>query len=50
MTSRQVATPGELRGDLGELPSLAITVLNEHVNEAGLCAVYGCTWPCEATL
>lgn len=32
------------------LSSLAITVLNNHVNAAGLCAVCMCTWPCELVL
>jgi hypothetical protein len=35
---------------LEALSSLAVTVLNEHVNAAGLCAVCGCAWPCELVL
>ncbi|MGH7746345.1 MAG: hypothetical protein ACREQ5_16545 [Candidatus Dormibacteria bacterium] len=50
MTSQE-ATTADLRADLGELSSLAVTVLNEHVNDAaGLCAVCGCAWPRELVL
>ncbi len=26
------------------------TVLNDHVDDAGLCAVCGSAWPCDTTL
>jgi hypothetical protein len=32
---------------LHELSLLATTVLGEHTNNAGLCAVCGSAWPCE---
>ena len=40
-----VSTP--VLEDLGALSSLAVAVLNEHTNQAGLCAVCGSAWPCE---
>jgi hypothetical protein len=49
MTSQE-ATTADLRADLGELSSLAVTILNEHVNEAGLCAVCWRAWPCELVI
>lgn len=36
-----------LPAGLEALSSLAVTVLNVHTSEAGLCAVCGYTWPCE---
>ena len=27
--------------------ALATQALNDHTNDAGLCAVCGCAWPCE---
>lgn len=33
--------------ELERLCSTATVVLNEHVNDAGLCAVCGSAWPCE---
>lgn len=38
---------GGSAGGLGALLSLAVTVLNEHTNDAGLCVACGCAWPCE---
>jgi hypothetical protein len=52
MASRNTTTlapsgrPPDLK-PLASLASLAVTVLNEHTNAAGLCAVCGCRWPCE---
>jgi hypothetical protein len=40
-------TPREVLADCEALSSLAVTVLNEHANDADLCAVCGCAWPCE---
>ena len=42
--------PREVLTDCEALTSLAVTVLNEHVNAAGLCTVCGCVWPCELLL
>lgn len=42
--------PGGVLADCEALASLAVTVLNEHINAAGLCAVCGCGWPCELVL
>jgi hypothetical protein len=39
-----------LPAGLEALSSLAVTVLNEHVNAARRCAVCGCVWPCELVL
>jgi hypothetical protein len=39
----QASAPAELEA----LSSLAVTVLNEHTNDADLCAVCGSAWPCE---
>jgi hypothetical protein len=52
MTHQPAATPAveALPAGLEALSSLAITVLNKHVNTAGLCAVCGCSWPCELVL
>jgi hypothetical protein len=32
---------------LAQLISTATSVINEHVNDQGLCAVCGAAWPCE---
>jgi hypothetical protein len=37
----------EVLGGYEALSSLAVAILNEHVNAAGLYAVCGCGWPCE---
>jgi len=37
----------DLPPDLVTLSSLAVSVLNEHVNDADLCAVCESAWPCE---
>ena len=39
-----------LTAELRRLAQLATTVLNEHVNHEGLCAVCGCAFPCEAAV
>lgn len=44
-TPEPVSSPA--LGDLGALASLAVRVLNEHINQAGRCAVCGSAWPCE---
>jgi hypothetical protein len=31
----------------GTLASLATTVLREHIDDGGLCAMCGSAWPCE---
>jgi hypothetical protein len=33
--------------ELTQLLELATSVINEHVNDQGLCAVCGSAWPCE---
>jgi hypothetical protein len=33
--------------ELTQLLKLATTVIGEHVNDHGLCAVCGSAWPCE---
>lgn len=33
--------------EFAELISLATRTLNTHTNDADLCAVYGCAWPCK---
>jgi hypothetical protein len=42
----QESAPSELEA----LSSLAVTVLNEHTNDADPCAVCGSTWPCERVI
>jgi hypothetical protein len=32
---------------LVQLISTAASVMNEHVNDQGLCAICGSAWPCE---
>jgi hypothetical protein len=32
---------------LAQLISTAASVMNEHVNDRGLCAICGSAWPCE---
>lgn len=43
-------TPQPLPPELEALISLATRVLNEHTNQAGLCALCGCAWPCESAV
>lgn len=33
--------------ELAALIGLAVDILNTHTNDAELCAVGGCAWPCE---
>lgn len=50
LMNHQAATtlaPEDLRAELQALSSLAVTVLTEHTNDADLCAVCGCAWPCD---
>ncbi|MGH3940126.1 MAG: hypothetical protein ACRDTG_16130 [Pseudonocardiaceae bacterium] len=50
MSSQEKTPPpsgGDLPAVLGVLSSLAVTVLLEHTNEDGLCAVCRGTWPCQ---
>jgi len=50
MSSQETATSlpaGTLTAGLEVVPSPAATVLNEHTNQACLCAVGGFAWPCE---
>jgi hypothetical protein len=49
-TAARPATEGLPAAGLKALTSLAVTVLNDHSNAAGLCAVCGCAWPCELVL
>lgn len=54
MSSQETVPPltgGNLPVGLEVLSSLAVTVLNEHTNQAGLCgAVCGSAWPCESAV
>jgi len=53
MSSHETAPPltgGTLPVELEVLSSLAVTVLNEHTDQAGRCAVCGSAWPCESVL
>lgn len=36
-----------LTDQFGALRALATRVINEHVNDRGLCAVCGCAFPCK---
>lgn len=48
MSSQDSATPLTGADRPSEmLCSLAVAVLTEHTDAAGLCAVCGCAWPCE---
>ena len=50
LMKHQAATtvaPKHLPTELEALSPLAVTVLNEHTNDADLCAVCGSAWPCE---
>lgn len=52
MTQRSTTTPA-MATDGGELESLrtaAVSVLNAHVSDDGLCGVCGRAWPCERVL
>jgi hypothetical protein len=52
MNHQPAVTPAAegLPAGVEALSSLAVTVLNAHTNAVGLCAVCGCTWPCELVL
>lgn len=53
MSSQETAPPltgGNLPVGPEALSLLAVTVLNEHINQAGLCAVCGSAWPCESAV
>jgi len=39
-----------IRPELDLLRGNATAVMNEHVNDAGLCAICGAAWPCERVL
>jgi len=39
-----------VQAEIEHLARLASVVLNAHVNDAGLCAVCGCAFPCEAAV
>lgn len=39
-----------VQAELEHLAQLATVVLNEHVNHKGLCAVCGCSFPCESAV
>jgi hypothetical protein len=39
-----------LPAGLEALSSLAVTVLNEHTNDAGWCAVCESAWPCDLVM
>jgi hypothetical protein len=51
-----MATPSALQISDGTAPEIerlratATRLLGEHVNDAGLCAVCGSSWPCERVL
>lgn len=50
MTSQDTPPPlggGDLPVGLEALSSLAVRVLNEHTNHAGLCEVCGFAWLCK---
>jgi hypothetical protein len=52
MKHQPAVTPvaeGLLAG-LEALSSLAVEVLDDHTDAAGLCAVCGCAWSCEMVL
>jgi hypothetical protein len=36
--------------EVARLISIATSVINEHVNDQGLCAVCDSAWPCERAL
>ena len=38
---------GTVAVDIEHLAQLASMVLNEHINDNGLCTVCGCAFPCE---
>jgi hypothetical protein len=39
-----------LVAEIEHLAQLASVVLNEHINQEGLCAVCGCVFPCESAV
>ncbi|MGH3751658.1 MAG: hypothetical protein ACRDRP_03005 [Pseudonocardiaceae bacterium] len=43
-------TPREVLAGCEALSLLTVTVLNEHANDADLCVVCWCAWPCERTV
>lgn len=45
-----VVDHGQLQDDFDRLLQLASAVLNEHVNDTGLCAACGSTFPCGRAL
>ena len=44
------STISTIQTEIEHLAQLATAVLNEHVNEYGLCAVCQCAFPCEFAL
>jgi hypothetical protein len=40
-------TAGRFPPEVLQLLSTATRVIDEHVNEQGLCAICGSAWPCE---
>jgi hypothetical protein len=44
--TRRTQLPPEMK----LLRAVATAVLNEHINDADLCAICGSTWPCERVL
>lgn len=43
----QAPEPVPVPPEFEAMIKLATQALNEHTDDTGLCAVCGCTWPCE---
>lgn len=39
-----------MQAEMEHLAQLATMILNAHVNDAGLCVVCGCAFPCESAV
>ena len=49
-TRTKLYSVASVASDLERLAQLAIAVLNQHINDNGLCAVCGCDFPCESAV
>jgi hypothetical protein len=49
-TRTKLYSVASMASDLERLAQLAIVILNQHINDNGLCAVCGCDFPCESAV
>jgi hypothetical protein len=49
-TDRGLFPVDSVQAEIEHLAQLATVVLNEHTHDRGLCAVCGCTFPCDSAV